>query len=247
MAPLARALSSDFRVLEPFQRCSGGSPLTVACHIEDLAEAIDALGATARPLLVGSSWGAMLALAFAAAHPDRTAGLVLIGCGTFDEDSRTEFKRELERRLDARAREKLAALETTVVDPDERLRAMIGVLMPVYCQDPVTLDLEDELIDARANEETWSDMLRLQRLGVYPAAFASINSPVLMMHGSADPHPGGLIRRSLEPYLPQLEYRAWEACGHYPWLERAVKEDFLATLMGWLHEVGSTAAATDAT
>jgi pimeloyl-ACP methyl ester carboxylesterase len=77
-------------------------------------------------------------------------------------------------------------------------------------------------------------MLRLQAEGVYPRSFAAIESPVLMLHGADDPHPGAMIRDSLTPYLPQLEYRELERCGHYPWLERAAHDEFFATLREWL-------------
>jgi pimeloyl-ACP methyl ester carboxylesterase len=59
-------------------------------------------------------------------------------------------------------------------------------------------------------------MVCLQAEGVYPAAFASIRVPVLMVHGSLDPHPGQLIHASLKRYLSQPEYREWDHCGHYP-------------------------------
>jgi pimeloyl-ACP methyl ester carboxylesterase len=77
-------------------------------------------------------------------------------------------------------------------------------------------------------------MLRLQAEGVYPASFAAIGVPVLMLHGAADLHPGRMIRASLAPHLPQLEYREWDRCGHYPWLEKAVRDEFYSTLRGWL-------------
>jgi pimeloyl-ACP methyl ester carboxylesterase len=79
-------------------------------------------------------------------------------------------------------------------------------------------------------------MLRLQQEGVYPEAFAVINAPVIMLHGAADPHPGRMIWASLEPYLPQLEYCEWERCGHYPWLEKAVRDEFFAVLREWLSQ-----------
>ncbi len=47
---------------------------------------------------------------------------------------------------------------------------------------------------AKGHHESWSDMVRLQESGVFPARFASIRCPVLMLHGSYDPHPGALIR-----------------------------------------------------
>jgi len=238
MAPLARMLSSYFRVVEPFQRRSTGDrPLTVERHVEDLAEVISDLGG-ARPILVGSSWGAMLGLAFAAADPEAVAGVVLIGCGTFDEVARAEFHRALRHRMDALTRGELERLDRETVNADDRLRAKANLLLPLYCHDPETLEMEDDVIDAAANAETWTDMLRLQAEGVYPAAFSRIECPVLMLHGHADPHPGQLIRKSLEAHLPQLEYREWEACGHYPWVERQVKEEFLEVLVGWLKQVG---------
>jgi pimeloyl-ACP methyl ester carboxylesterase len=80
-------------------------------------------------------------------------------------------------------------------------------------------------------------MVRLQQEGVYPAAFAAIDVPVIMLHGAADPHPGRMIRAGLEPHLPQLEYREWERCGHYPWLERHVGVEFFAALRGWLSRI----------
>ncbi len=65
-------------------------------------------------------------------------------------------------------------------------------------------------------------MVRLQREGVYPAAFAAISSPLVMLHGDHDPHPGEMIRDTLKAFMPQLEYRSWRLCGHRPWTERHV-------------------------
>ena len=42
VAPVARGLADAFRVIEPFQRPSGGEPLTVARHVEDLRETLAA-------------------------------------------------------------------------------------------------------------------------------------------------------------------------------------------------------------
>ena len=66
MAPVAKALADSFRVLEPFQRSSGSERLTVAHHIADLHEVVQSSCESAQPALVGSSWGAMLALCYAA-------------------------------------------------------------------------------------------------------------------------------------------------------------------------------------
>jgi pimeloyl-ACP methyl ester carboxylesterase len=237
MASLARRLAHAFRIVEPFQRRSGSLPLTVARHVADLHELIVGLDGR-RPILVGSSWGAMLGLAYAAEHPASISGLVLIGCGTFDAVSGAAFRAELERRTTPSVRREVERIAREVEDPDERLRAMAAAILPLYVHDAAKEELRDEVVDAVAHEQTWADMLRLQREGVYPAGFEAITCPVLMLHGADDPHPGNLIRQSLEPHLPHLEYREWPRCGHYPWLERGVQEDVIAVLTRWMTRVG---------
>jgi pimeloyl-ACP methyl ester carboxylesterase len=234
MAPVARGLADRFRVVEPFQRGSGLEPLTVAQHIDDLDQLIAARSEAGRPALVGSSWGAMLALAYAARHPESSRALVLIGCGTFDRTARGRMETILRERMGTDLRRAIGRLHTTEPDPNERLRLTGQLLLPAYSCDPLTDDMELAACDARAHAETWNDMVRLQDAGVYPAAFAAIKQPVLMLHGRDDPHPGDMIRDGLLPYLPQLEYQAWERCGHYPWLERAVRDDFFTSLRAWL-------------
>jgi pimeloyl-ACP methyl ester carboxylesterase len=236
MAPLARRLTDSFRVLEPLQRGSGGEPLTVARHVADLHELVESRCGDVRPALVGHSWGAMLALAYAAAYPGSAGSLVLIGCGTFDPAARARLQAICEERMDDGLRRRLERLPEEFPDPDERLKVMGNLRLPLYSYELVSTDQEVEACDARAHHETWQDMLRLQQEGVYPEAFAVINAPVIMLHGAADPHPGRMIWASLEPYLPQLEYCEWERCGHYPWLEKAVRDEFFAVLRGWLSQ-----------
>jgi pimeloyl-ACP methyl ester carboxylesterase len=236
MAPVARALADRWRVLEPFQRASGGEPLTVARHVEDLRELFDERCPGERPAVVGSSWGAMLALAFAADYPDRAGALVLIGCGTYDRAARARMREIRAERADPALMERVDRALAESGDDDTNLRAVLDEMLLVDAFDPVTTDLEVASIDAESNRETWADMIRLQKEGVYPAAFARITIPVLMLHGDFDPHPGAMIRDSLLPYLPQLEYREWARCGHYPWIERAVRAEFFAVLRAWLEK-----------
>jgi pimeloyl-ACP methyl ester carboxylesterase len=233
LAPVARELADSFRVLEPFQRGSGAEPLTVARHVADLHQVVAKCG-SARPALVGHSWGAMLALAYAAEHPDCVTTLVLVGCGTFDPVARDRMRTLMLERMDDGLRQRLETLAIEFPDADEQLRKRADLLLPLYSHKLMARELEVENCDAAAHQESWDDMLRLQQEEVYPAAFSAIKAPVLMLHGAVDPHPGPLIRASLQPYLPQLEYRQWDRCGHYPWLESAVHEEFFAVLRDWL-------------
>jgi len=235
MAPVARELAArGLSVLEPLQRLSGSEPLTVGRHVADLDELMQSAGEAAPPpALVGSSWGAMLALAYAAAHPERAGPIVLIGCGTFDGASRAEFKRRLHGRLGEAGRRRLEELRA-IGDPDQRLGAIGDFLTPFYSHDLLSADLEIERNDGRGNTETWADMIRLQEAGTYPQAFSDLRSPVLMLHGAGDPHPGAMIRDSLLPRVRRLEYVELDRCGHYPWLERHARRRFFETLEAWL-------------
>ncbi|MFC1611606.1 alpha/beta fold hydrolase [Myxococcota bacterium] len=243
MAGVARGLADSFRVLEPWQRRSSGEPLTVAQHIADLDQLILSRCGSSTPALVGSSWGAMLGLAYAAAHPTSVRAVVLIGCGTFDSAARRRFRATVRERMGDALRARVDNLADEVPTADERLRVMMDLLLPLYSHDLETTDLEVEVVDARAFEETWTDMILQQEAGVYPAAFTAIQTPVLMLHGVEDPHPGTMIRASLAPHVPQLEYREWPRCGHYPWLERAIRADFFSVLRAWLGGVFGTEGA----
>jgi len=234
MAPVARELADSFRVLEPFQRGNGGEPLTVARHVADLRQLIESRCKDALPAIVGHSWGAMLALAYAAEYQDSIAALVLIGCGSFDPQARAQLEATRSERIDADMRRRLQRLPKEFSDPDERLAAMGRLYQQLDSCDLIDSADETVLCNARAYEETWTDMLRLQEEGVYPAAFSNIRVPVLMLHGDFDPHPGQMIRDGLKHYTPQLEYLELAQCGHYPWLEKAAMENFYSTIRNWL-------------
>ena len=222
--------------MEPWQRGSGGEPLTVARHVEDLYELVRSTGDQTRPALVGWSWGAMLALAYAATHPDSAGAIALIGCGTFDKVARARMRAVLHDRTDDALRQRLEELPRKFPDPGEQVMRAHELSERLYSYDPSASVPEEsgEPFDMQAHTETWHDMLRLQEEGIYPAAFSAITSPVIMLHGAYDPHPGLLIRSSLAPYLPQLEYREWERCGHCPWTEKSVRDEFFGVLKKWL-------------
>ena len=234
LAPVARELSDTFRVIEPFQRRRGHEPLTVAGHVADLHRFIQSHCGSQPPAIVGHSWGAMLALAYAASNPDDALCLALVGCGTFDLHSRACVQKSRDQKMTEELRRQMQQIQRQLPDPDERLRAIGRVMTQVDSCDLIAA--EDEMLpcDARGFQETWQDMLQQQHQGVYPAAFAGIHMPVIMLHGAVDPHPGPMIRSSLSAYLPQLEYHEWQKCGHYPWLEKSVRDEFYTVLRKWL-------------
>lgn len=234
MKPIGLAMENNFRVLEPFQRGSDDQPLTVARHVQDLYDVIETYCHDERPILVGHSWGAMLALAFAAEHTERAKAIVLIGCGTFDTQARRLMDTIRQERMTEKQRKRMEQLPVKYPNPDVRLAIMGGMYQQIDSVDLMEVKNHLHKCNAKAHQQTWEDMIRLQDEGVYPQTFAAIRCPVLMLHGADDPHPGKMIRDCLITYLPHMEYHQWERCGHYPWLEKAVHENFYNYLMNWL-------------
>lgn len=235
VASLAATLAPDHKVYEPWQRRGGANhPLTVESHTADLA-----VVAPERAVYVGCSWGAMLGLSFASAHPERVASLVLVGCGSYDEASREEHARRLRSRLgDAQGqledlRDRLSRAEDTEWRDD--LLGQIGELVEAASAiDPVGSTAADTHPDADGHEETWSDAMRLQHEGIEPARFEAIQCPVLMLHGDDDPHPGTAIRDTLQRHIRHLVYVGFRQCGHVPWLEKQARDSFDDILTEWI-------------
>lgn len=221
---LARALGAWSRVHEPWQRRADDRPLSVARHVEDLAAV-----APASAVVVGHSAGAMWGLSYAAAHPQRVLGLVLIGCGTYDTASRDLFRQRMDAARGEDGRRRYEALRadlaaTTDEATRDRILTWLGELADA-AMDPDALPLADDPdtppVDARGHAETWADHMRLQAEGAEPAAFAAYGGPVVLLQGTADPHPGEAIRDTLLPHLPQLVYEPLPGAGHCPWRSRA--------------------------
>jgi len=239
--PIARGLADSFRVLEPWQRGSDASaaPLTVGHHVADMHDLILSRCPGRRPALIGESWGAMLVLVFAATHPNLAGPLVIVGCGTWNAETRAEYQATIERRIDddpnlRRAIEQLEA--ECSADPQAKTIRRYGLIRHLFDFSP-SQDEPDPAIgpfDSKAHEETWNDMLRLQQQGQYPAALSAVQSPVLMLHGNYDPHPGPRTRDLLRRYVPQLEYHELPRCGHSPWRERFARDEFFQIMSRWL-------------
>ena len=234
MAPVCRRLAEEYAVFEPLQRLSGDTPLTVTGHVSDLRALVAQHVGNDPVTLVGHSWGAMLVLACAAEYPGLARSIVLIGCGTFDSRLRQVFESTVEQRLTPAIRKRLQQLPRTVSDLDVRMCVTARLLEAAYSYDLEPHMDETEYHDSRGHDESWRDMLRLQLEGVYPARFSHIATPVLMLHGADDPHPGREIFASLRRVIPHLEYIELVHCGHYPWWETFAREPFYEVLLGWI-------------
>jgi pimeloyl-ACP methyl ester carboxylesterase len=241
MAPVARYLSGSFRVLEPLQRLSGDVPLTVALHVEDLHNVLLEIPQNKPLYLVGFSWGAMLALTYAARYPEQVNRVILIGCGTFDENSRRVYQNNMAQRIKPDMQKKIESIQARLEEEDDRklrneLLAELGAIYSQIQSYKLCDDCVDDVLyfDEEGIRQTWADAISLQIQNIQPAEFADIRAAVIMIHGDEDPHPGKLIYRSLLLFIYNLQYFSLSRCGHKPWIEQYAKDDFYKLLIDCL-------------
>lgn len=93
--PITEAIGEDVRTIAYSRAGLGGSPAvneprSIEQHISDLAKLLEELDATSNIVVVGHSYGGLLAAEMALAYPDLVIGLVLIDPAT--RTQRTVFK-----------------------------------------------------------------------------------------------------------------------------------------------------------
>jgi len=237
MAPVALNLYSRFQVIEPLQRTCSKVPLTVARHVEDLHDVLREPLQAGPVRLVGFSWGAMLALTYAARYPEKIDRIILIGCGTFDKQSRQIYQNNIKRRMDTETQHRMDDIQAqlTVENNPKRRNELFAEFGSIYNRlqsyKPLKTDFKEVLnYDEAGFRQTWADALSLQEQGIQPAEFANIRAPVTMIHGDEDPHPGPLIYKTLTKFIQNIKYRELSRCGHKPWIESEVNNEFYKIL-----------------
>ena len=190
--PIARELSRYCEVLEPFQREACVGKLTVSSHVQDLYNLVKAKYRNDRPILIGHSWGAMLALAYAAKYGHSIDRVILIGCGTFDKYSRVELRKRHGRLMTKEKQKQLNEIES-ITDANEKTRQFTCFYEVLYAYDMIKGNKPTVRFDLESHIQSWNDMVKQQEAGIYPQVFSEIKNPVTMIHGQFDPHPGQMI------------------------------------------------------
>ncbi|TFH65926.1 MAG: alpha/beta hydrolase [Candidatus Zixiibacteriota bacterium] len=231
MAPIARELAKVVGVLEPLQSAN-----SFEGQIEELRGQSVEYGSP--PLtVIGSSWGAILALFLTARHPELVRKAILIGSAVFDAENSERVKtRRLERLTqENRTRHDTILREMPQASGDERERLFAewaNIFFDADTYDPLTRDLEVLDVQPDVNEKVWSDFKVLRdRPNFLAGEFSKINIPVVVIHGEYDPHPIEGIRPFLESCLREVRFEMLPQCGHYPWIERRARAQFFDILM----------------
>jgi pimeloyl-ACP methyl ester carboxylesterase len=222
------ALGTRFRTIAWDAPGYGGSDRlatetpTAADYADALAALLDALG-IARAVVVGSSFGALVAAAFAANRPERTAGLLLLnpagGYGLADASEREE-------RLATRL-ERLARLgpEGMAMEPSP------GMLSSAASDEARALAAWST---ARIRPDGYIQAARTLADGWLLEDAARYSGPVLVIAGSADTITPPASCERIARAFPRATYRLLDGLGHLSYLDapatvNALIADFAAS------------------
>jgi len=229
-------LSDSFRLIYYDQRGRGKSAdsvrsedVTLASDIADL-EKVRQYFHLDSVVLLGHSWGSVLALEYALRYPDRVSHLILMNPAPASTDDYKQVRREwLEKRADDMERRKAIAATAAYKegDPDaviayyrihfkpafaqpENYEKIIARLRASFSREGI---LKARAIEDRLMEETWSSpqynlLPRLNRLTI----------PTLVIYGDHDMIPA-VTAEHVTQAIPNAHMVTLKGCGHFSYLE----------------------------
>ena len=186
-------------------------------QVADL-EALREIWELDRMPLVGYSWGGLLAMLYAIAHPDRVERLALVSPAPAWKEARDRFEqrfaeRNLDPALQARRRE-LRESGLREQDPAAYQRQIFDLSVLPYFADPTRVgEMTPFRVTGRTQQEVWSS------LGEYDLrpALARLSLPAVVLHGEADPIPIETARAVADAL--GADFHPLPRCGHVPHVE----------------------------
>jgi proline iminopeptidase len=197
--------------------------MTLNVVVEDL-EALREHLRQDRLFLVGHSWGGMLAMAYAAAHPDRIDRVVLIDSGGPTLEFTTWFEDNIRARLrpeDLEAQQYWMAAEKRGVDADKVALESARALAPGYFFDRAkalayAATMPERSLHAAPGALLVADLAKSYDLR---AGLRRLDRPTLIVHGHQDPM-GDKTAEDIHALIKSSTLVYLDKCGHFPWLEQ---------------------------
>jgi pimeloyl-ACP methyl ester carboxylesterase len=173
-------------------------------YVADLDAVREAVGAD-RVIIMGHSWGGVLALRYATVHPERVRSIALMGSGPPSLSAARAGQLSRAQRIMELQREGIIL---------EAISSVLDIL-PAYFSDP-RFELPEELKNVHYNESV--ERLTWSALGEYDFTeeLGDLAHPVLMVWGEDDPF-GLSMAEATRSALSDtdVEFVVLEGCGHF--------------------------------
>lgn len=237
MPSLCEVLTSDCRCVYYEQRGSkqGRLDLGVEGHVRDLRQVVEVFSTESRPMIVGHSWGAMLATLFAGTYPELVEKVVLVGSGPLSAGQGEEFQAELVARFGDRRGffDGLWATLEAERDPGRQQRLAdeyIDAMMPIYQMDPNSgQEIQPRRWDFQGGYKAMCESDEMVSQNGYESALSKITTQLTVIQGQLDVLSPEALFPLARTRAPQARTFSIAGAGHYPWAG-AGREVFLELL-----------------
>lgn len=232
--PHLRPLSQHLELICFDHRGSGRSPSPQGSdpyRIDRFVEDVDAL-ATALEVgpfaLLGHSFGGIVALQFALAHPELLTHLIL-ACAPASHHFIEDVEAALPDELGPEALAELSSLQGSEPS-DHVMRRSLELLAPIYFHDPGRVS-ELSLESVRFGPQTQGVWGSLEGFDLRPR-LSEIKVPTLVIAGDSDRSVRVERAREISDALPNGRLLVIENSGHYPFIEQP--QAFLSAVTDFL-------------
>lgn len=227
MAPVALDVAKSARAILLEQRGTGRSRpsvinqnfINLQNYLEDF-EAIRIHLNVERWTVVGHSAGGLLAMYYAAAHPERIDKLVLLDTAPIASEFLRPLDDNILDRLSLTERQQLIALQKSGSTTPETMSAMARLQMGAFF-----FDRKVGATAVAAMSNAWhADIGRLLGNEITPPGYdlrprlANFDRPVLVLNGRQDPM-DPLMAYETSAALKKSMLKFIDRAGHFPWLE----------------------------
>jgi proline iminopeptidase len=239
MARLESLASPSLRVVLYDQRGMGGSSAPSADDgygLDQYVADLDALRigiGLAKIHLLGHSFGGLVAMAYAAAHPDRVESLTLISSRAPDWDDHKTAIGSFEQRFSKLlAEKKLPSNPPPSVGDD--CREQSSAFLPVLFADPDFTGAIEETKTTSCSIHVRDATEKLHPGSDLRPKLKTFTAPTLVLIGDADPFGEEMGQATAKAFeAASAQYAVLPRCGHFPWIEcpevfRPKIEEFLA-------------------
>jgi len=210
LGEFARLILFDKRGMGMSDRVPGATPLEV--RMDDIGAVMDAVGSESAAL-IGASEGGPLSMMFAAAHPERTAGLVMMGA---EVRERTDEEWPWGEATEEEFELSMATLPERWGKPRS---GFVGWFAPSQEETPWLIDWSARL-QANANTPAGAEAFMRMAFEIDVRDIVStIQVPTLILHAVGDricPVENG---RYLAREIPHAKYVELGGADHLPWFQ----------------------------
>lgn len=225
LLPALNELAADHLVIFYDQRGGGKSSgeineetMNVTTFVKDL-ETLRKTFKFEKISILGHSWGGLLAMHYAVAHPESVDKLILSNSMAASSEDIGVFIVEWLRRM-APYQEEMGALQ----DKPELQEKFNRIMFRTYFHHPDDVNLlnlqVDPLVAIRLKKinDLFMSTTFSKPFDLYPS-LKKLNIPTLIIHGDDDPIPLSTIQH-IHDSISKSKYHIIKECGHFPYIEK---------------------------